>query len=353
MTDPNARFDIAHLARAELLSPRPQETLDFFTKFLGMYVTYREGQSVYLRGYEDPYPWSLKVTEASAAGMGHAALRSSSSEALERRVASLKQGDVEGTWFDDEFGYGKTFAFRSPDGHPLQLLWEAEKYSAPAELQSKIVTRPSRKPLQGIPVKRIDHLNLMASDVSAVKSAFERHLGLRTTERVVDGSVEIGAWMSSNLLGHEVACMRDMTGGRGKLHHLAFYYGTGQHLADAVEMFREYDIQIEAGPDKHGITQGQFLYVFEPGGNRIELFGEAGYLHLDPDATTKTWQMSDIDTGLAVGGAHLPWETYFTYGTPSPLALDQHIEKFAHFGPGTSIEELDLGDVGAVAGAPA
>lgn len=109
-------------------------------------------------------------------------------------------------------------------------------------------------------------------------------------------------------------------------HHLAFYYGTGQHLADAVEMFRDYDVRIEAGPDKHGITKGQFLYVFEPGGNRIELFGEAGYLHLDPDAETKTWQMADIDTGLAVGGAKLPWETYFTYGTPSPLALDQHIE---------------------------
>ena len=214
-----------------------------------------------------------------------------------------------------------------------------EKYVAPAELSSKILTRPSRKPLQGIPVKRIDHLNLMASDVTAVKNSFERHLGFRTTERVVDGDVEIGAWMSSNLLGHEVACMRDMTGGHGKLHHVAFYYGTGQHLADAVEMFREYDIQIEAGPDKHGITQGQFLYVFEPGGNRIELFGEAGYLHLDPDAETKTWTMSDIDTGLAIGGAKLPWETYFTYGTPSPLALDQHIEKFAHFGPGSPLPD--------------
>lgn len=364
MTDPSARFDIAHLARAELSTPTPQETLDFFTKFLGMYVTGREGQSVYLRGYEDPYPWSLKVTEAAEAGMGHAALRASSPEALERRVASLKQGNVEGSWSEDEPGYGKTFRFQSPDGHNLQLLWEAEKYVAPAELRSKILSRPSKKPLTGIPVKRIDHLNLMSSDVSAVKNAFERHLGFRTTERVVDGEVEIGAWMSSNLLGHEVACMRDMTGGRGKLHHLAFYYGTGQHLADAVEMFRDYDIRIEAGPDKHGITQGQFLYVFEPGGNRIELFGEAGYLHLDPDAQTKTWQMSDIDTGLAVGGAALPWETYFTYGTPSPLALDQHIEKFSHFGPGAPVDDPqvaaadqaiphDIDHSRAVSGAPA
>jgi len=332
----DSRHEIAHLARAELLSPKPNETVEFFTTMLGMYVTKREGQSVYLRAYEDPYQWSLRVTEAPQAGMGHAALRTSSPEALERRVKSLKDGNVDGRWKDDDFGYGKTFQYQTPDGHNMELVWEVDKYVAPPELRSKILTRPSKKPLQGIPVKRIDHLNLLASDVTAVKNSFERHLGFRTTERVVDGEVEIGAWMSSNILGHEVACLRDMVGGRGKMHHLAFYYGNGQHNADAAEMFRDYDIRIEAGPDKHGITQAQFLYVFEPGGNRIELFGEVGYMHLDPDAVTQTWSMDDIDTGLAVGGARLPWETYFTYGTPSPLTLDQHIEKYAHFGPASA-----------------
>lgn len=340
MNEISPRHEIAHLARVELFSPDPQGTLDFFTKFLGMYVTRREGQSAYLRGYEDPYQWSLKITESREAGMGHAALRASSPEALERRAKSLLESNVEGTWGEDEFGYGKTFAFRSPDGHHLQLLWEAEKYEAPPELRSKILTRASKKPLQGTPVKRIDHLNLLASDVSAVKNSFERHLGFRTTERVVDGDVEVGAWMSSNILGHEVACLRDMTGSGGKLHHVAFYYGNGQHNVDAAEMFRDHDIRIEAGPDTHGITQGQFLYVFEPGGNRIELFGESGYLHLDPDAETKTWLMDDIDTGLAVGGAKLPWETYFTYGTPSPLSLQQHTEKFANAGPPAEASEL-------------
>ncbi|PBC44868.1 catechol 2,3-dioxygenase [Rhodococcus sp. ACS1] len=358
----DSRFEISHLARAELLSPKPQETVDFFTKFLGMYITHTEGQSVYLRAYEDPYQWSLKVTESTQAGLGHAALRTSSPEALERRAASLKDANVDGAWRESDFGYGKTFTYQSPDGHNLELLWEVEKYQAPPELQSKILTRPSKKPLQGIPVKRIDHLNLLASDVSAVKNSFERHLGFRTTERVVDGDTEIGAWMSSNILGHEVACLRDAQGERGKMHHLAFYYGTGQHNIDAVEMFRDYDIRIEAGPDKHGITQAQFLYVFEPGGNRIELFGEVGYLHLDPDGETKTWQMSDIDTGLAIGGAKLPWETYFTYGTPSPLSLDQHIEKYAHFGPDGPAPDAaaaehaipdEIDQSHAVAGAPA
>lgn len=324
MTDTRVRFEISHLARVELLSPKPQDTVDFFTKFLGMRITHTEGGSVYLRAYEDPYQWSLKVTESKQAGLGHAALRTTSPEALERRAASITSANVEGSWGESDYGYGKTFSYQSPDGHNLDLLWEVEKYKAPPELQSKILTRPSKKPLQGIPVKRIDHLNLLSSDVTAVKDSFERHLGFETRERVVDGNVEIGAWMSTNILGHEVACLRDAQGERGKLHHVAFYYGTGQHNVDAAEMFRDYDIRIEAGPDRHGITQGQFLYVFEPGGNRIELFGEPGILQFEPDYETRTWLMEDIDTGLAIGGAKLPFETYFTYGTPSKMSVEEH-----------------------------
>lgn len=316
MIGPEARHEIAHLSRIELHTPDPDGTLWFFTTLLGMYITGREGQSVYLRGYEDPYLWSLKITEGPQPRMGHAALRTTSPEALRRRVAVIEGSGAAGTWEDGDLGYGPSYSFRTPDGHDVRLLWEAEKFRAGPGLTSKILTRPSRRPLQGVPVKRIDHINLMASDVTPVKSFFERNLGMQTRERVIDGPTEIGAWLSSNALGHEVAVMRDNLGARGRFHHVAFFYGVPQHNVDAAEMFREYDVTIEAGPDRHGITQGNFLYVFEPGGNRIELFGDTGILELEPDFETRTWSMDDIDTGMAIGGATLPWETYFNYGTP-------------------------------------
>ena len=59
----------------------------------------------------------------------------------------------------------------------------------------------------------------------------------------------------------------------------------------------------------------------------------AGILQFEPDWETRTWEMSDIDTGLAIGGAKLPFETYFTYGTPSKLTLTDHIVQMAG-GPG-------------------
>ncbi|GAA4936475.1 hypothetical protein EV188_114126 [Actinomycetospora succinea] len=37
---------------------------------------------------------------------------------------------------------------------------------------------------------------------------------------------------------------------------------------------------------------------------------------LEPDFETVTWDLADFDTGIAIGGATLPAETYFVYGTP-------------------------------------
>ena len=42
-----------------------------------------------------------------------------------------------------------------------------------------------------------------------------------------------------------------------------------------------------------------------------------------PDYETVTWDLADFDTGLAIGGATLPSETYFVYGTPGADGQDK------------------------------
>lgn len=83
---PDGVQDVAHLAHVEIFSPNMDGTLWFFKDLLGMDEVGRQGKSVYLRAYEDYYHNTLKVTEASQAGLGHAAFRSTSPQALERRV---------------------------------------------------------------------------------------------------------------------------------------------------------------------------------------------------------------------------------------------------------------------------
>jgi catechol-2,3-dioxygenase len=58
-------FDVAQLAHVELLTPDLEGTLHFFKDLLGVQETERQAQSVYLRGYEEQYHHSLKVTAAA------------------------------------------------------------------------------------------------------------------------------------------------------------------------------------------------------------------------------------------------------------------------------------------------
>ena len=55
--------DIAQLVSVALYSPKPDESVAFFHDMLGMEISHREGQSVYMRAYEDFYQYTLKITE--------------------------------------------------------------------------------------------------------------------------------------------------------------------------------------------------------------------------------------------------------------------------------------------------
>jgi len=45
--------DVAHLGHIELLTPKPDASLAFFTSVVGLHESGRAGDSVYLRGWGD------------------------------------------------------------------------------------------------------------------------------------------------------------------------------------------------------------------------------------------------------------------------------------------------------------
>ena len=54
-------------------------------------------------------------------------------------------------------------------------------------------------------------------------------------------------------------------------------------------MFLENGVFIETGPHKHAVQQTFFLYVYEPGGNRVEVANAGARLVLAPDWKPITW----------------------------------------------------------------
>lgn len=306
--------DVAHLGHVELLTPTPEESLRFFTKVLGMSETHRAGQSVFLRGSSDYERHTLKLTEHRQAGIAHVAWRTSSRQALARRAAVLEASGFGQGWIDRDVGHGTAYQFVDPDGHHMELYYEAEHYRAPAEQRSRLKNQPQRYSDVGVGIRRLDHVNLLCEEVTPNRLFMQEKLGFRLREHVIlDDGTEAAAWISVTPLVHDVAYTLDATRSRGRLHHVAFWVDNREDVLRAADILLESDIFIETGPSKHAITQAFFLYGYEPGGNRFEIFS-GGYLIFAPDWEPVVWTQVERARGQA-WGLRLP-ESFYSYGTP-------------------------------------
>ena len=315
MTAPEPIHDIAHLGSIELLSPRPERTLWFFRDLLGMEIVHQAGSSVWLRGWGDSAASTLKLTEARQPGIGCIAWRAGSPLALERRAAALEAAGLGEGWGNGDFGRGRSFRFRDPDGHVMELYYEEVRYAAPAELRSALKNQPQKYTGRGVGVRRIDHLAVLASDVGRNRRFAQDLLGFQLREQVVfdQGKREIGAWMSPNAIHHQLAYVTDVKGGHGRLHHVSMWVDNREDVLRAADILVENGIFIEAGPAKHNNGQGFYLYSYEPGGNRVEVYS-GSYLVLAPDWQPVVWNEAERASGNHWGGA-LP-DSFIQYATP-------------------------------------
>ena len=269
--------DVAHLGHAELLTPAPEASLEYFTALLGLTVAAEGDGSWYLRGYGDYEPYSLKLTASDHTGLGH----------------------------------------------PVRIYHETSKYAPGARERPAMKSNHQRYAGRGANVRRLEHVNLMAGDVRACREFWADGFGLRTFEiiRQADGS-EDGAWLSATVQGHEVIYVRDYLGGAARLHHLAFWVDSREDVLRAADLMNDAGVPIEAGPSRHIPIQGFYLYTREPGGNRIEICS-GGYLGFDPDDEPVVWTPAEY-AAKPGWGARLP-STFRHYGTPPVGAPEESV----------------------------
>jgi catechol 2,3-dioxygenase len=307
--------DIAHLGHVELLTPALEQSLAFFVDVMGMTESGRDAGSVYLRAFDDYEFHTLKLTAAELPGMGHAAFRASSPQALARRVQALEARGCGRGWHDGDLGHGRAFRAQAPDGHLFEIYYDTRRYEPPPGQRPALKNQAQRFPARGVNVRRLDHLNLLALDVTATRQFLERGLGMRTTERIVlDDGTEAGAWLTATNKSYDIAFTKDHTSIPGRFHHLTYAVDCREDVLRAADIFLEAGTFIETGPHKHAIQQTFFLYVYEPGGNRVEVANAGARLVLAPDWQPIVWSESERAKGQAWGLKTV--ESFHTYGTP-------------------------------------
>jgi catechol 2,3-dioxygenase len=308
-------FDVAHLAHLELYTNKPEASLDFFTRVFGLTESGREGDSVYLRAFDDYEFHTLKLTASTTTGVGHIGYRCTSRAALERRVAAIRALGAEIGWTRGDLGHGDAYRFHDPDGHVFELYYDTVRYAPPPHEKPALKNQAQRFHGRGVATRRLDHVNLLATDVGAIRDFLPKALGSRVTEQIVlDSGAVGGCWFTVNNKSYDIAYTRDAAGARGRFHHVTYAVDQREHILQAADIFLENGVHIETGPHKHAIQQTFFLYVWEPAGNRVEVANAGARLILAPDWETVTWTETERKKGQAWGLKTI--ETFHTHGTP-------------------------------------
>ena len=311
--EPN--YDVAHLGHVELLTDKPDASLDFFVNVFGLTESGREGDSVYLRAFDDYEFHTLKLTASHTTGMRHCGYRCSSPAALARRVAAIEELGAGIGWSGGDLGHGPAYQFRDPDDHVYEIYYETRRYEPPPHLKPALKNQAQRYVPRGIATRRIDHFNLLANDIGAIRDFLPRALGCRVTEQIILDTGAVGAcWFTVNNKSYDVAYTRDASGGRGRFHHVTYAVDQREHILQAADICLEAGVHIETGPHKHAIQQTFFLYVYEPAGNRVEIANAGARLILAPDWQPITWTEEERKKGQAWGLKTI--ESFHTHGTP-------------------------------------
>ncbi|HAY48634.1 MAG TPA: catechol 2,3-dioxygenase, partial [Thalassospira sp.] len=308
-------FDVAHLGHVELLTNKFEESLDFFVNVYGLTESGRDENSVYLRAWDDYEFHSLKLTKSDTTGVGHIGYRASSEAALMRRVKVIEEMGCGIGWVDGDMGHGRAYRFTDPDGHVFELYYDTVKYQAPESEKPALKNIAQRYHGRGVAVRRIDHLNLLATNVEAIRDFMQKVLGSRVTEQIMlDSGVLAGCWFTVNNKTYDIAYTKDATGTPGRFHHVTYALDQREDVLRAADIFLENNVFIETGPHKHAVQGTFFLYVYEPAGNRVEVCNAGARLILQPDWETVTWTESDRKKGQAWGLKTIP--SFHTHGTP-------------------------------------
>ncbi|MBT9385793.1 VOC family protein [Pseudooceanicola sp. CBS1P-1] len=308
--------DIAHLGHVEMLTDKFEESLDFFTRVYGLKLSAQTETSAYLRAWDDYEFCTLKLTKSDTTGVGHIGYRAASPEALERRVKAIEESGykVRG-WIEGDLNHGRAFQFEDPFGHVFEIYFDTVKFKAEGADTPALKNNASRFHHTGAAPRRLDHLNLLSSDVTEFRRFMETCLGSRVTEMIqLDNGRIGGCWFTVNNKGYDLACTEEHGGGHGRFHHVTYATDQREDILRAADIFLENGVHIETGPHKHAIQNTFFLYVWEPAGNRVELANAGARLILDPDWETVVWTEADRKKGQAWGLKTI--ESFHTHGTP-------------------------------------
>ena len=258
---------------------------------VGLHEVSREPDGrVYLRAWDEFDRHSIVLRPADIPGMDYVGFKVASEDDLEGFAHRIEAHGIKlsETPAGEQPGLGRRLSFVVPSGHRIELFAEmALSEDGPMTSNPELW----RVEPHGMRVTRFDHCNLHGPNIDEVVTFFTEVLDFSLTEaaQTPDGSVA-AAFLSCSNKAHDIAFIRRAE--PDKFHHAAFWLDSWHEVGNAADIIARYDIPLDIGPTRHGITRGQTIYFFDPSGNRNEVFS-GGFIYY-PDNPKRLWSVDKI-----------------------------------------------------------
>ena len=295
-------FNISRLSHIELGVKDLEASFAFYVETLGLQVTEKESDYIYLRGMEERGHHSVILKKSEEPTCNVLGYKVFDEEQLYKAENYFNAKNIQTKWIERPF-QGKTLRTLDPHGMPLEFFYIIDRLPT---IHQKYYLYKGVKPL------RVDHFNVFSPNVDESVS-FYNEIGFRTTEYTEDSKTKKlwAAWMHRKGGVHDIA----FTNGVGpRFHHLAFWVAHPINIIDLLDLMasKGYVSNIERGPGRHGISNAFFLYILDPDGHRIEIYC-SDYQTIDPDHEPIHWDLTDPQR-QTLWGAPAP-KSWFEHGT--------------------------------------
>lgn len=268
--------------------------IEHYTKRIGFHqVTEGPDGRVYLKAADEFDHHSFVLRRADAAGFDLMAFKvreEADLDRFEKRIVDYGYA-VDHVPAGEMPGVGRRIGWTLVSGHRIELFHHADQSDPKPRIHNPDVWELEP---HGMRARRFDHALLYGPEIEKNLDFFVKALDFSCAERVDMPDGLLAIWLTAGMKAHDIAFVKYPE--PGKFHHAAFELENWNDVGNAADILTRYDISVDIGPTRHGITRGQTIYFFDPSGNRNEVFA-GGYTYY-PDNPTRTWDAEQVGKGI-------------------------------------------------------
>jgi catechol-2,3-dioxygenase len=217
----------------------------------------------------------IEYFEGPVTALEHVAFRAASAEALQQLRICLEKAGVSVRAGQPEPNVADAIRFESPCGHGFEVFC-GHDYSQKAYTSS------------GVRLRRIQHINLNASNLDSMAEFMTSVLGFRISDYAYGGGQAALVFLRCDT-DHHVAGVGRGTDG---LFHVAFEVDSMPELVRLADALDREGRRLVWGPGRHGAGDNVATYHTDPSGVPIEVFWDMQRIE-DEAWQPRTWSFED------------------------------------------------------------